>query len=845
MPTDDDPTFSLREEREACNGTSSRSVKMVQSEEEHRARIVAKTKQALAISEQFTELLVKRMQQTPTFSLGPREPSSRSKAGRKRKLKSPAAETKGAKSRKCVDGSSAGTDCTYMNTTGLEVSVRQPKLLEGAVMRDYQLDGLEWLVALDLNGANGILADEMGLGKTLQVISLICFLVEMGVGKEAPFLVIGPLSTLTNWMAEFTKFAPKIPTILYHGSKTHRASLRGEIVKLTNVNGKKTYPVIITSYEVPLHDPNLRKINWRYLIVDEGHRLKNHKCLLVKELRRYQTTNRLLLTGTPLQNNMTELWSLLNFILPNIVNDMDVFECWFDPSFFESTDVSKKIVEAEEKDQVLTTLHKILRPFLLRRVKTDVGLNLPPKKEVIVYAQMTEWQNRLYSAVVNKTLSSLQGKEPELSDPVALERSARHARPQFMSDSALEEDFNFEALETSGCSEVELEKENTPLARRLGTRGGLLKIGDYRYLARGVPLNAIRDGPMYFDESSPVEEKKDRLLEGLAQPDEEFVTEMKIANPISVLRQICNHPYLASYPVLPGTKYLKTDENIVERSGKMKILDALLTRLKSNGHKVLLFSNFCKMLNVLEDYLILRGYNYTRLDGSRDLSDRQVNIQEFSSNDDVFIFLISTRAGGLGINLVAADTVIIYDSDWNPQVDLQAQDRCHRIGQTKPVVVYRFIVKDTIDQRILDRAVSKKQLEKLVIQYGKFQNVKAKSTVCLEELQNLLEVKNVKNEVFKSDLAYTDQELDALCDRIAIFADEKEEPLEAEAPSIEGLSDAESESSDSRGTPSCSSELSCNADNLDSVVPDIVNTLKLKSSTGIENYEGRNRIREQ
>lgn len=851
----DDPTFSINHELRSQN-KSQRNSKTEMSEEEYRESIIQRTMQALAISEKFTELLIRRMQQNEKLQLqfGPSgiDSVTSPKGGKKRKAGNSPTERKGGKKRKGNDGSGevvAGS--TYVNAQELVVSTRQPKLLEGAVMRDYQLDGLEWLVALDLNGANGILADEMGLGKTLQVISLICFLVEMGVGSQAPFIVIGPLSTLHNWVAEFRKFAPKIPVILYHGNKDDRNSLRRQILKKVTVGNAETYPVVVTSFEVPLRDANLRHINWRYLIIDEGHRLKNHKCLLIKELRRYKSTNRLLLTGTPLQNNMTELWSLLNFILPSIVNDMDVFECWFDSSFLQASDANEKIVQAEEKDKVLTTLHKILKPFLLRRVKADVGLNIPPKKEIVVYAQMTPWQNRLYSAVVDKTLYSLQGRQPDLDDPVAIAKNIRLHKKSLLDIDSMENDVdtsgNTESsvlgtrnslkssvrssprllttpVKTPSASTRSSQKASlgTPTEERgsLGTprlngrrRRSAVKEGDYKLLANGVPLNAIREEPMFLDDDcSSLDINEDKLLEGLAEPDEEFVTEMKVGNPVSVLRQICNHPYLASYPVIPGTRVLKTDENVVQRSGKMQILDALLIRLKKHGHKVLIFSNFTKMLDVIEDYLYLRNYNYTRLDGTRSLSDRQMNIKKFNTEDDVFVFLISTRAGGLGINLVAADTVIIYDSDWNPQADLQAQDRCHRIGQTRPVVVYRFIVRGTVDQHIITRAETKKQLDKLVIQHGKFKNVKKDEQVSLQELKELLESKE-RNEVdMGNGLAYSDDELDVLCDRTAVFASmNKEESSDPEdsAPSVD-LSDVDtlSECSDTQDALSSSSHAS-------------------------------------
>ncbi|XP_034231583.1 lymphoid-specific helicase-like [Thrips palmi] len=806
MGKDDDPTFSISKEM-ASHSSLPRS-KRNMSDEEYRESIIQRTMHALSVSEEFTQLLVKRMEQNENLQKQLPKSDERSSKGsaRGRKRKANNAPSVKSKQPRSNEESVPSGGTTYINAQNLEVSIRQPKLLEGAIMRDYQLDGLEWLVALDLNGANGILADEMGLGKTVQVIALICFLVEMGVGGEAPFLVIGPLSTLHNWVAEFQNFAPKIPVLLYHGNQQQRNLLKGGILKKSTVGKADTYPVIITSYETPLRDKSLRKINWRYLIVDEGHRLKNHKCLLVNELRRFNTTNRLLLTGTPLQNNMTELWSLLNFILPNIVNDIDVFECWFDASFLQASDANEKIVEAEAKDKVVTTLHKILKPFLLRRVKADVGLNLPPKKEIIIYAQMTDWQNRLYSAIVEKTIYKLMGRKEAWEDPYALEKAARRSAK----------------FESSDLEQEVTENDSLNTLRRSTRRTAVpVNSGDYKLLARGIPLSTFRDGPLFCHEDSwGPEESCDKLLEGLAGPDEEFITEVRIRNPVSALRQICNHPYLASFPVIPGTRMLKIDENIIHRSGKLQILDAMLTRLKRNGHKVLIFSNFKIMLDIIEDYFIMKDYQYTRLDGSCDLADRQESIKKFNSEDDVFGFLISTRAGGLGINLVAADTVIIYDSDWNPQCDLQAQDRCHRIGQTKPVAVYRFVVRGTMDEHLVNCAEKKKQLDKVVIQHGKFKNIKKNDVVSLDELRNLLQPKDKTEAVFKNGLVYSEEELDVLCDRNALFSSKLKDEVDAElddAPSIH-LSDIDStsECSDSQDAISLSSHTTTETNSTDS-----------------------------
>lgn len=271
---------------------------------------------------------------------------------------------------------------------------------------------------------NGILADEMGLGKTIQTIGLIAKLIEQGV--PGPFLVVAPLSTLSNWQREFTNFAPQIPTVLFHGSKTERPKLYKHVKKYhtldnlyVNNSPAKTYPVVLTSYEmVILEHKFLLNFQWRFVIVDEGHRIKNLNCSLIKHLKGLNSDNRLLLTGTPLQNNLSELWSLLNFILPSIFDDLDSFQMWFDFSALSEDGGKEKIIANEKEGQVLSKLHQILSPFLLRRLKTDVELKIPPKVEIHVYATMTALQEEYYKAILERRIFELvtgeDGKEEKL-----------------------------------------------------------------------------------------------------------------------------------------------------------------------------------------------------------------------------------------------------------------------------------------------------------------------------------------------------------------------------------------------------------------------------------------------
>ncbi|XP_016368101.1 lymphocyte-specific helicase-like isoform X2 [Sinocyclocheilus rhinocerous] len=603
---------------------------------------------------------------------------------------------------------------------GQPVPAQQPKLFTGGVMRLYQVEGIEWLRMLWENGINGILADEMGLGKTIQCIAHIAMMVEKKV--LGPFLVVAPLSTLPNWISEFKRFTPEVSVLLYHGPQKERMDL---VKKIRQPQGPfRMCPVVVTSFEIAMRDRKiLQRFHWNYMIVDEGHRIKNLNCRLVQELKMLMTDNKLLLTGTPLQNNLSELWSLLNFLLPDVFDDLKSFESWFDISTITSD--AENIVANEREQNILHMLHQILTPFLLRRLKSDVTLEVPPKKEIVVYAPLTNKQEAFYMAIVNKTIAKLLGQEKVDFEPVPLTSSGR---PKRRTRKVVD------YYESNTDSVKDLEKYLEKVQKEMDSQ------------ASSSPV---------VDVSMPVDAQ----------------VNLKLQNILMLLKRCCNHAYLIEYPLDPATGEFKIDEQLVEASGKFLILDRMLPELKKRGHKVLIFSQMTSILDILMDYCYLRGYDYSRLDGSMSYADRDENMKTFSSDPEVFLFLLSTRAGGLGINLTAADTVIIFDSDWNPQADLQAQDRCHRIGQTKPVMVYRLITANTIDEKILERASAKRKLEKMVIHKNKFKGSKAelkqtKSCVDLNELVELLKsrdydraVKGTKGKVI------SDKDLEILLDR--------------------------------------------------------------------------------
>uniref|UniRef100_A0A7N6AUA7 Chromodomain helicase DNA binding protein 1-like n=1 Tax=Anabas testudineus TaxID=64144 RepID=A0A7N6AUA7_ANATE len=463
-------------------------------------------------------------------------------------------------------------------------------LLTGIQLRPYQLDGVHWLTQCLQNQQGCILGDEMGLGKTCQTISLLIYM-SGALGKKGPFLVLSPLSVIENWRKELECFAPSLTVLCYKGDKERRAEIQRE-------TGTHDFQVLLTTYEVSTYilfscvflSWLILSFRWKWkvLIVDEAHRLKNQNSLLHKTLTEFSVGFRVLLTGTPIQNNLEELYSLLSFIQPSIFT-------------------------AEETDQFVSSysnenikyLQSVLEPFLLRRVKSQVAVDLPKKTELVVYHGMSALQKKYYKAVLMKDLEAFGNEQGN----------------------------------------------------------------------------------------------KTRLL-----------------NILMNLRKCVDHPYLFD-GVEPEP--FEIGEHLIEASGKLCLLDNMLTYLHEGGHRVLLFSQMTRMLDILQDYMEYRGFSYERLDGSVRGEERNLAVKNFSSKD-IFVFLLSTKAGGVGINLTAADTVIFMDSDFNPQNDLQAAARCHRIGQNRPVKVIRLLARDTVEEIMYSRAVSKLHLTNTVIEEGRF-----------------------------------------------------------------------------------------------------------------------------
>eukprot|EP01018_Ginkgo_biloba_P007663 Gb_18673 [translate_table: standard] len=485
-----------------------------------------------------------------------------------------------------------------------------PKFLAGGTLHPYQLEGLNFLRFAWLKGTHVILADEMGLGKTIQSISFLASLAEENV--SLPHLVVAPLSTLRNWEREFATWAPHMNVVMYVGAAQARAVIRQyefyfpkKVKPMKKHKGKKKsvsvpkqskqerikFDVLLTSYEmINLDTATLKPIKWECMIVDEGHRLKNKDSKLFQTLKQYTTKHRVLLTGTPLQNNLDELFMLMHFLDAGKFASLEEFQQEF------------KDISQEEQ---VGRLHMMLAPHLLRRVKKDVMKDLPPKKELILRVELSSMQKEYYKAILTR---------------------------------------------------------------------------NYQILAR-------RGGP-----------------------------QISLNNVVMELRKVCAHPYMLEGVEPTVNNIQEAYRQLLEASGKLHLLDKMMVKLKEQGHRVLIYSQFQHLLDILEDYLSYKKWSYERIDGKISGVERQIRIDRFNApNSTKFCFILSTRAGGLGINLATADTVIIYDSDWNPHADLQAMARAHRLGQTNKVMIFRLVTRGTIDERMMQMTKKKMILEHLVV----------------------------------------------------------------------------------------------------------------------------------
>jgi len=560
------------------------------------------------------------------------------------------------------------------SSTDLDVKYRENRdckwLPDGLALHPYQLEGISWARHSWNNNTDIILADEMGLGKTIQTITFLYSLYKEGHCR-GPFLIAVPLSTLINWEREFALWAPEFYVVSYVGDKDSRIVIRENELSFEDNAVRKgdkasrikastvKFHCLLTSYEMISMDAAcLGSVQWEILVVDEAHRLKNNQSKFFRILAGYALNYKMLLTGTPLQNNLEELFYLLHFLTPQKFNDLGEFQNNFE-------DIGKE-------DQV-RLLHEMLGPHMLRRLKADVLKNMPTKSECIVRTNLAPNQKKVYKNILTR---------------------------------------NFEALNSKGGAQVSL-------------------------------LNIMME-----------------------------------------LKKCANHPFLLPGPAEEAPlspNGLFEINGMIKACGKLTLMTKMLKQLKTEGHRVLIFSQMTKMLDLLEDYLDGIGYKYERIDGGITGTLRQEAIDRFNKpGAEQFVFLLSTRAGGLGINLATADTVIIYDSDWNPHNDIQAFSRAHRIGQQNKVMIYRFVTRNTVEERVTQVAKKKMMLTHLVVQSGP---MGSKSNLSKKEIDDIL--KFGTEELFKeeelnedgespNDIVYDDKAVAALLDRSQEGVEEKE-----------------------------------------------------------------------
>ncbi|CAA22447.2 Helicase swr1 [Schizosaccharomyces pombe] len=708
--------------------------------------------------------------------------------------------------------------------------IQVPFLFRGT-LREYQQYGLEWLTALHDSNTNGILADEMGLGKTIQTIALLAHL---ACEKEnwGPHLIIVPTSVMLNWEMEFKKFLPGFKILTYYGNPQERKEKRSGWYK------PDTWHVCITSYQLVLQDHQpFRRKKWQYMILDEAHNIKNFRSQRWQSLLNFNAEHRLLLTGTPLQNNLVELWSLLYFLMPAGVTqnnsafaNLKDFQDWF------SKPMDRLIEEGQDMNpeamNTVAKLHRVLRPYLLRRLKTEVEKQMPAKYEHVVYCQLSKRQRFLYDDFINRArtreilasgnfmsiincLMQLRKvcNHPNLHEerPIvtsfALRRSAiadleikdllvrkrlLHEEPMtkldlstlrlIRTDSEAFDTFVSDELNSlcatnaynriSTFLRMQIDEECKPCQFKKSNfkehfqnkiyQEQLDKLNFQKYLneskcshspiygsnlirlAEKLPKHSTsidytlyaKDDPLYLLNTTKALRSCILSTEERASNMKEIIQRFACITPKAVVvdlpelfcktipRDLLYEVSRKINPLHQASTRLAIafpDKRLLQYDcGKLQVLDRLLKDLVSNGHRVLIFTQMTKVLDILEQFLNIHGHRYLRLDGATKIEQRQILTERFNNDDKIPVFILSTRSGGLGINLTGADTVIFYDSDWNPQLDAQAQDRSHRIGQTRDVHIYRLISEYTVESNMLRRANQKRMLDKIVIQGGEF-----------------------------------------------------------------------------------------------------------------------------
>ena len=747
-----------------------------------------------------------------------------------------------------------GEEMNFQNPTLMgDISIEQPKMLK-CTLKEYQIKGLNWLANLYEQGINGILADEMGLGKTVQSISVLSYLAETH-NIWGPFLVVTPASTLHNWQQEITRFVPDFKVLPYWGNAKDRKVLRKFWDRKSFRYGKDApFHVLVTSYQLVVQDAAyFQKMKWQYMILDEAQAIKSSQSSRWKSLLSFSCRNRLLLTGTPIQNSMQELWALLHFIMPSLFDSHDEFSDWFSKDIESHAQSNTNLDE-----QQLRRLHVILKPFMLRRIKKNVQSELGDKVEIDIFCDLTNRQKRYYqmlrsqisimdlldsansnnddaTSLINLVMqfrkvcnhpdlferadvklsfsfgrfaetSSFMREGNDLEMAYTSENLIKYNFPRLVYDELLTPTFNnsigskqkiFETFSIYNADNIDNGNNDTfGWLRFVDHSPRELKRKAYQnVIERAIErkeysdinydginrFNQVYDGDfiptlklllivehnndiihkmnasdvkelfsiqqrvyedMYINNIDPAAEPIacatpiTALCSSVSFPQkiENVLFDTKVRaslmplslnNEYELLKHNVPVPEFPKSSLLPSSISKKIDysnirmpsmNRFITEAGKLAKLDELLVELKQNDHRVLIYFQMTRMMDLMEEYLTYRQHKYIRLDGSSKLDDRRDLVHDWQTKPEIFIFLLSTRAGGLGINLTAADTVIFYDSDWNPTIDSQAMDRAHRLGQTRQVTVYRLLTRGTIEERMRDRAKQKEQVQQVVME---------------------------------------------------------------------------------------------------------------------------------
>ncbi|ESR33942.1 protein CHROMATIN REMODELING 19 [Citrus sinensis] len=528
------------------------------------------------------------------------------------------------------------------------------------VLKPYQLVGVNFLLLLYRKGiAGAILADEMGLGKTIQAITYLMLLKHLN-NDPGPHLIVCPASVLENWERELKKWCPSFSVLQYHGAG--RTAYSRELSSLAKAGLPPPFNVLLVCYSLferhSVQQKDDRKIlkrwRWSCVLMDEAHALKDKNSYRWKNLMSVarNANQRLMLTGTPLQNDLHELWSLLEFMMPDL---------------FATEDVDlKKLLNGEDRD-LIGRMKSILGPFILRRLKSDVMQQLVPKIQRVEYVTMERPQEDAYRVAIEEYRAVSRARIAKLSDA------------------------------------------------DLATIVGVLpqrQISNYFVQFRKIANHPLLVRRIYSDDDVVRFAKKLHPMGafGFECTLERVIEELKNYSDFSI------HQLLRSYGGA-DTRGILSEEHVM-LSAKCRVLSKLLPSLKKGGHRVLIFSQWTSMLDILEWTLDVIGVTYRRLDGSTQVTERQAIVDAFNNDTSIFACLLSTRAGGQGLNLTGADTVVIHDMDFNPQIDRQAEDRCHRIGQTRPVTIYRLVTKGTVDENVYEIAKRKLILDAAVLESG-------------------------------------------------------------------------------------------------------------------------------